>query len=403
MYDVLIIGCGASGALASIIAARRGFSVAVLEANDRGLKKLLNTGNGRCNITNLNVSSHNYNEEAVEIFDKVYGAFDNQKTLGFFREIGVETIELDDGKIYPISLQAASVVNNLLDEMKRVGVSLICKFDVQKIERKQHFTVYSKDRKISGKNLVIACGSKSGVKADSFNSMWSVLKDMGIKLREIRPSLVQLSSDYKYLKHLNGTKIKTTARLIKDGKEIKSFWGEVLFASYGLSGIPIMNLSKYYNAKDKSKYEVQLDLLESMNFEQLYDALLARRELIGYKKLQDFFVGLLPKLLIIPTIKDNGLESSVLATSLSDNDLKRIVSYLKKFKTNINGSNDFKRSQAMAGGVDLREINDNLSYKKDKNLYFCGEILDVDGMCGGFNLQWAWSSGAMVARSIDNK
>ncbi len=400
MYDVIVIGCGASGAIASIIAARRGLSVAVLEANDRGMKKLLSTGNGRCNITNQNVSSENYNEESRELFDKVYGKFNNQNTLDFFREIGVETTKLDDGKIYPLSLQAASVVNNLLDEMNRLGVSIINNFSVQKINKKEHFTVYCGDRKVSAKNLVIACGSKSGVKEKDFNSMWSILKGMGVKLKRTRPSLVQLSSDYKYLKHLSGTKIKTTARLIKDGKEVKSFWGEVLFANYGLSGIPIMNLSKYYNVNHKAKYQVGLDLIECMNFEHLYNTLTYRRESIGYKTLQNFFVGFLPKPLIIPTIKDNNFESSQLANTLSDNDLKQIVSYLKNFIIDINGSNDFKRSQAMSGGVELREVRDNLSYKKDKNLYFCGEILDVDGMCGGFNLQWAWSSGAVVANSI---
>ncbi len=400
MYDLIVVGCGASGAVASIIAARRGLSVAVLEANDRGFKKLLSTGNGRCNISNKNISADNYNEESKDLFDKVYGAFDNQKTLEFFRQIGVDTVELDDGKMYPLSLQASSVVNNLLDEMNRVGVSIICGFPVIKIEKKQHFTVYSNERKISAMNLLIASGSKSGVKEKAFNSIWSILKNMGVKLRKPRPSLVQLSSDYRYLKHLSGTKVKTTANLVKNGEVIKSFWGEVLFANYGLSGIPIMNLSKYYNSSDSANYTVRLDLIESMNFDSLYNSLKNRRDLIGYKALQDFFVGLLPKSLITPTIKDNGFDSNQLANSLKDSDLKQISAYLKKFEIKINGSNDFKRSQAMAGGVDLSEVSDDLSYKKDKNLYFCGEILNVDGMCGGFNLQWAWSSGAMVGRSI---
>ncbi len=400
MYDIIVVGCGASGAIASIFASRRGLSVAIVEANDRGFKKLLSTGNGRCNITNKNISLDCYNNTGRDLFQKAFDKFGFDETINFFSSIGVEVVELGEGKLYPLSLQASSVVNNLLDELKRNNIKIINNFPVTKIIRNKNFEVYSNDKKISSKSLIIATGGKSSAKEEYFNSIWKIISDLGIKKTKIYPSLVQLRSDYRYLKHLNGTKFKTTVKLIKENKEIKSFYGEVLFASYGVSGIPIMNLSRYFTDTDKKGYTLSLDLLESVSYEDLIDLMKKRRESISYKDLQSFFVGLIPKSLIIPMIKDNNFSTGQLARALSDKDIRKLCNYLKDFRINITDTNSFNRSQVMAGGVDINDLNDNLSAKKDKNLFFCGEIVNVDGICGGYNLQWAWSSAYIVGTNV---
>ncbi len=400
MYDVIVVGCGASGAISSIFASSRGLSVAVLEASERGMKKLLTTGNGRCNITNKNIDKSCYSGSGKAIFDNVYSSFNNEKTLEYLRSIGIETIELEDGKMYPMSLQAASVVNNLLDEMNKNGVTIISDFPVTKISVGKHFSVYSNDRKISAKSVIIASGSKSGTKENKFNSMIKVLKELNIKTTKTYPSLVQIKSDYKYLKHLNGTKIKTDAKLINNGKIVKSFYGEVLFANYGLSGIPIMNLSRFFTRTNKKDYFIELDLMYGITYDELFNMLKVRKQNLSHKTLDKFFVGVLPKSLIVPTIKDNDLIASSLCIELSDKDLTKICTYLKKFTIRATDTNGFNRSQAMAGGVSVQNLNDDLSHKKYKNLYFCGEIVDIDGMCGGYNLQWAWSSGYVVGNSV---
>ncbi len=400
MYDVLIIGCGASGAVAGILASRRGLSVAIVEAEDRGFKKLLTTGNGRCNITNRNISLDSYNEHGAKLFSKVYADFNNTDALDFFRTIGVESTELDDGKIYPMSLQAASVVNNLLDELERSGVQIINKFPVTKINRSKHFDIFSGDKKLSSRALIVACGSKAGTKENKFNGIWKALDTFKIKKEPLNPSLVQLKSDYGYLKHLNGTKFKTTAKLYKGKTMLKSFYGEVLFTDYGLSGIPIMNLSRFFTETDKKGYRVDLDLCKEVSFTDLVSLIETRKKTIGYKKLDKFFLSLVPKSMIIPLIKDNVLNMNSSGSELTSKEIKKIAGYLKSFSLDITGINPFARAQVMCGGIDVRELNDNLSYKKDKDLYFCGEIVDVDGLCGGFNLQWAWSSGAKVGENI---
>ncbi len=402
MYDVIVVGCGASGAMASICASRRGLNVAVIEAESRGFRKLLTTGNGRCNLTNRQISPEYYNENSKFIFDKVYQSFDATASLDFFREIGVENVELEDGKVYPMSLKAASVVNDLLDEMKRCGVQMINEFPLTKIKKSNVFEVYSGEKKLSAKAIILAFGSKAGIKEKPFNMGYNAIDSLKLRKVPISPSLVQLKSDYKYLKHLNGTKFKTTATLLKEDTEVKSFFGEVLFTDYGLSGIPIMNLSRFFTASDKKGYKVRLDLVENLNFNELLDLLKIRRKNIGYKTLESFFVGMIPKSLIVPLIKDNELNMNDLASKLSDKELKQIASYLKGFSINITDTNPFSRAQVMAGGIDVHELNDNLSLKKDRDLFLVGELVDVDGLCGGFNLQWAWSSGHMAGESVLN-
>ncbi len=403
MFDVVVIGGGASGIMTSILLARAGKSVAVLEANDRILKKLLVTGNGRCNITNKNILPSNYNFVGSDIFEKVYASYDLNETTKFFENIGIMMKELEDGKMYPMSLQASSVVNALLYEANRVGVTIITNFIVSAITNKSHFFITDGDKKVSSKYIVFAAGGKSSCKEKNIHNIHKILKSMNVSMTKMYPSLVQLKSDFKYLKHLNGNKIVTNAKLFKGERHIYSAKGEVLFTDYGLSGIPIMNLSRHVTTSDMKQYSVRLDLFDGYTKAELLEMLLKRVKTLYFMSTKDFFVGLVPKDFIIVIIKENGLAMDSSAGDIPEAKIARIVDYLKELRINIIGTNPFSRSQVTAGGVNTVELNNDLSLKKNKNIYFCGEIVDVDGLCGGFNLQWAWSSAGVVSSAIKGK
>lgn len=394
---IIIVGGGASGLVAAITAARMGAKVTILERKDRVGKKILATGNGRCNLTNVNMGAEYFHSDSLKIFAPVYEQFGYQATLDFFSALGIETIELDEGKIYPMSLQAASVLNVLRYEAERLGVAIACNEEVLAIESEPKVKVRTKTKNYYGDAIIMATGGKSAPDLGSNGSGFKLLESLGLKTVQPYPSLIQLESDYRYLKHLKGTKMMAAISIVVNEQVLRTEYGELLFTDYGVSGPPILQLSRH--ASKGLHYKIKgiqltIDLMPKLSVEDLDQLILKRIGQMPYKTLEVFFEGMLPKALIVPVIKDNGLSVEIKAVDITKTMRQSIVRWLKGFTLDITGTRQWNQSQATAGGVDCTMVDaTTLQCLQYRNIWLCGELLDIDGDCGGYNLQWAWSSG----------
>ena len=384
-YDVLVVGGGASGIMAAVMASRHGASVAIAEKLPRIGKKLLATGNGRCNITNRNISAARYYGDKTFVKTALM-KFGLKETLDFFECIGIPCVELEDGKMYPKSLQATTVLDKLREELKRLGVEIICGFDVSSV-KKDDGTFYIKNKsgnELMAKSLIIACGGAAAPEFGTDGSAYKLATMFSHTVSKPFPALVQLKTKY-VPKALKGIKQICTAKLLVDGKQVRSETGEVLFTAYGISGPPVFDLSRVASeALEKKKdVSVSLDLAPDTGYLKLKEAVDWRFENLSYVAKENFLNGLLNKRL--------GLEILRFAETSEE-----IAGLIKNYKLDVSGTMGFRNAQVTAGGINTSEIKDTFASKKTAGLYFTGEILNVDGDCGGFNLQWAWTSGAIA-------
>ncbi len=404
-HDLLIIGGGAAGIVAAITARELGLDVAILEGNDRIGKKILSTGNGRCNITNINTSLETYHCEQPNFYEPVLSAFDSNATQDFFMSLGLPLMCLDEGKMYPMSLQASSVIDifRLTLEEKNIPVYLNTK--IKKINLiKSCFELYANSEQIFECNkLILATGGISAPKTGSDGSGYTLAKHLGHKIITPLPALVQLKLSYTNIKALAGVKFDGSVSIYSDSKKIREENGEILFTDYGISGPPILQLSRIASKSLESKkcVTIKLDLLPNISKENLLDFFENHWATFSFRSLNDSFIGILNKKLIPILLKEGGISS--IHKPCSDLEWKEklaILKLLKEWEFQVTGTNSFSDSQVTAGGIDTKEINPNtLESKIVPNLYFAGEIIDVDADCGGFNLQWAWSSGYIAAKN----
>lgn len=400
---VIVIGGGAAGLVAAIVAAREGAKVTLLERKDRVGKKILATGNGRCNLSNQAMDGSYFHSDSLKIFDEVYRQLDRHKTLAFFNELGIETVELDEGKLYPMSLQASSVLNVLRYEADRLGVVVECKEEVTEVRLEPKVKVISKKKTYYGDAVVMATGGKSAPDLGSNGSGYKLLEDLGLKMVQPFPSLIQLTSDYRYLKHLKGTKMMANISVVINEQVLRTEYGELLFTDYGVSGPPILQLSRhaskalYHNVRG---VELKVDLMPAIDEAAMDQLLLRRIDHMPYKTLDVFFEGMLPKALIVPVIKDNGLDMNMKGADVTKPMRQSVVKWLKGLTLTITGTRQWNQSQVTAGGIDCTMVKaSSLQSHQYPNLYICGELLDMDGDCGGYNLQWAWSSGYVAGKN----
>jgi predicted Rossmann fold flavoprotein len=398
---IIIIGGGASGIMAAIVSARNGAKVTIIERKPKIGRKILATGNGRCNLTNLYANKSHFHSETENIYEEIINKFDINSTMKFFNDLGITTIEKDLGKVYPRSEQANSVVNALLYELNRLKVNVVCNSDVENIQLDKNIKVKTSDKIYYCNKLIIATGGKSCPDLGSNGSGYKLAKMLGHTVIEPFPSLVQLKTDYQYLKQLQGTKIWGTVKILDDENNIyRKEKGEVLFTDYGVSGPPILQISRYGSKnllRNKSTY-ITIDLVSE--YENIDTILINRFEKAPNKTIQESFVGFINNRLIIPIIKTANIDINKKVANITKEERISIGNTLKNLKMKVTGTNQWNQSQVTAGGVDTREIDSNtLESKICKNIYLCGEIIDIDGDCGGYNLQWAWSSGAVAGLS----
>ena len=379
-YKVIIIGAGASGVMCALQTKQK--DIAIIDKNTKPLKKVLVTGNGRCNLTNLNLTSKNYNQN----IDKFLLKFNEKNTLKFFEEIGLETFADEENRVYPISNSSKSVTDVLMQKLNNKA-DLILGQSVEDVEKTQNgFVVKTDIESFSCEKLVVSTGG---------NNVENILKNLNIKYKNFYPSLVALKS--KDVKDLNGVKVSNVLVSATNNKgETKKEKGEVLFKDGGLSGIVIFNLSSIFARNCNFKGLIKIDLLPDLSRNQLVEKLEKRKSL--NVNLDKFFVGMFQNSIANEIFKQTKINTNINSQKLNNEQISLLVNTIKNLKFEVYDC--FDNNQIHSGGVSLSSLDENLMSKQINNLYFTGEVCDVDGDCGGFNLQWAWTSGFIVGDNL---
>ncbi len=383
---IAVIGGGASGMMAAICAARKGASVTIYEKNSRLGKKILSTGNGRCNITNALAAKSNYHGTDIDFMDNIINKFWVKETTAFFEDIGLLLKIEDKGKMYPYSNQASAVLDVLRFEIERLAIPVVYEFEAEKVI---HLENGYKIKSYNGKEayadkVIIACGGKAAPDTGSNGSGYALCKMLGHSVTCLSPSLVQIKTENT--KSLKG--IKTDA-VISIG-EIKES-GELLFTDYGISGPPVFSISS--RLSENNPEYVVVDFMPEYTQQEIFGML--KKRCFGHINLENYFVGMLNKRIGMAVLKKCSIEPlSRMSDTLKDNELSVLSQTIKSFKLKIEGTMSWNNAQVTSGGVKTEGI-DSETFESiyNKGVYFCGEIIDIDGDCGGFNLQWAWSSG----------
>ena len=397
--NIAVIGGGASGMIAAITAARNGAKVKVFERMDRVGKKLLATGNGRCNFTNSNINIGRYHGRNVEFFNGAYNYFDLNKTIDFFEKLGINCRVEEGGKIYPYSGQASSVLDVLRYEMNKQNVEEICGSEVVSIIKKgESFNIFLKDGKsFKADRVIIAAGGKASPNLGSNGSGYRLCESFGHKLIKPIPSLVQLRLSSPFLKSLKGVKFDGEVKVYCNEKMLRKEFGEVLFTEYGISGPPILQLSRsaVESLENGGNPYISVDMFPQFEYEELFNIIKNKFYISPEKPLDFSFVGFINKRLINSILKQAEIDNiHKECGSLSNKEINSILKVLKEWTFKVTGYKSWSEAQVTAGGIDTKDINKNtMESLLIKGLYFAGEIMDIDGDCGGFNLQWAWSSG----------
>lgn len=391
---IAVIGGGPAGLTAAISATRtdKSIEVTVFEGNSRVGKKLLSTGNGRCNLSNTDMSAGKYTTHEPEFVAAALSGRGYGFVRSFFESMGVPLVT-EEGRVYPRSMRAAAVVDALRFECARRGIVLNAEKKITKIERtKKGFVIDGEafDR------VCLACGGKAAPAMGSDGSGFDLAEAFGHKVYTPYPSLVQLRTESGE-KSLKGIRAWARARAVVRGETLREETGEVQFGDYGLSGIPIMQLSALF----EGDMEVFLDLLPEMDFAEAMDKLLEMAENIGELSLLDFMNGYIQKNLTRRICRQCGLDPEAVVSQMTVREMKRFLTAAKALRFRVVGTNSWPNAQTTRGGVDLSQIRpETMESRLVKGLYFAGEIMDVCGDCGGYNLHWAWVSGARAGESM---
>lgn len=392
--DIIVIGGGASGMVAAICAARQGAAVTILERMPRIGKKLLATGNGRCNYTNRNMNVkcfHSQEHHQIANIIKQFGVSDTEK---FFMELGILPKE-KDGYVYPNSMQAASVLDGLRFELERLGVHVVTDLSVDRIVPKgKGYQVYSKNEIYHCRKVILAAGGCASEKLGSDGSGYALAEKMGYRIVPVVPALTGLKAKEKVYKSLAGIRAEGRVTLYIDHRMIDSHIGEIQLADYGISGIPVFQLSgrAAYGLLNHRNVVCELDFFPEWNEKELIQFLIERKKRFRNSDVSVFETGLLNRKLIHEAIRMSGKTDG-----LGYPDMVQLAKNLKHFPATIYESRGYEFAQVCAGGISLKDVNPyHLESKHHPGLYFAGEILDVDGICGGYNLQWAWATGYLA-------
>lgn len=404
-----IVGGGAAGLCAAVCAGRSGAfgRVLLLERGPRVGRKLLATGNGRCNLTNRFFSAENYrcrDGQAPDFVKTAFQAFGLSETLEFFESLGIVLTEEDGGKIYPRSFQAASVLDALRFEAERLGVEILCGQEVTGIRpTAEGFLLFTENGRHRASRVLLAAGGAASPKLGGTDSGCRLLESLGHGVTQLIPSIVQLKTETETIRALTG--IKANGRtILTDGKDSFAEEGEILFTEYGVSGPPVMQLSCQAGrmlARGR-RPALFLDLAAEYGEKELLQLLEQRAAARTWVLLENFLVGMFHKRVGQAAMKAAGITPlSREAGSLSGGELRMLAAQLKSWKLPVTGTMGLANAQVTAGGAELSEFDsETMESRLVPGLFACGEVLDIDGDCGGFNLQWAWSSAMLAARSM---
>lgn len=390
---IVVVGGGASGFMAAITAARAGAKVTILEQNNKLGKKILSTGNGRCNMTNLDQRADCYRSSFPGFAQNVLRIFSIENTMAFFKELGIFP-KSRDGYIYPRSNQAASVVEALELEARRLKIKCKTQEEVVRIEKTEAgFSVLTKTWHYMCDSVILACGSKASVIEGSNGNGYQLAKNLGHKMVEPLPALVALKGKGNWFSKWAGVRCDAEVTLLIDDQRCLSDAGEVQLTDYGISGIPVFQISRFASRAlfEKKRVSVKIDFLPDMTKQEIIQELNRLAEHNANKKIGQLLIGLIPSKLI-----------DVLTGECKT--IEQLAENIKNFSIQIKEPMDFAHAQVCTGGVACEEIcSDTMESRLVPGIYFCGELIDVDGACGGYNLQWAWSSGYLAGISASKE
>lgn len=388
MKKVVIIGGGASGMMAAIQAARTGAAVTLLEHNEKPGKKILATGNGRCNLTNLVQEPSRYRSSQPDFPWKIITQYPLEDTLAFFSELGIYTKDRN-GWVYPYSDQAAGVAQVLELEARHQKVKIKTTEEVTDILREdEQYLVKTATWQYPCDSVIISCGSSASNVEGSSTTGYELAEKLGHTVVKPLPSLCGIRGKDNYYAKWAGSRMDGRITLEIDGETVGEEQGEILFTEYGISGIGVFQLSRYaVRGTDEGKIATyHLDLMPQLTKEELVKLLLDRQQAGSYKNPQELLIGLLPRKMIDVLVKKTY-------------EPEKIAERLKDWQVPVKGAYALQQAQICSGGVDPRELTEQLESRLHPGIYFTGEVIDVDGPCGGYNLQWAWSSGAVAGRA----
>jgi predicted Rossmann fold flavoprotein len=396
---MIIIGAGAAGLCAAITSARAGRSVILLEQNNKIGKKILVSGNGKCNIDNKYINLSRFHSQNPSFVKEVLQGYDFSVVKAFFTSIGLELVEGKEGKMFPMSLQASSVVDLLEYTAKKVGVQIVCDCVVTGIHKKSDtFAVDTSQGTKSCTQLILSSGSPAAPQLGGSNSGYAFATKMGHTLIPRHPSLVQLCSEETWVKGCAGVKIAGLAKLYANGEYITEKKGDLLFTNYGISGLAILDLSREVSTRlaNFDYCELSLDLMPNMSKEKLTNLLLARVSNESEKPLALWLQGIINKKLIAIILEQSKCKVRT-ENTLNRKEINKLVHAIKNLKLSIDDTKGFAGAEVATGGIDTTEVNPKtMESKLIPNLFFTGEILDVDGDRGGFNFHFAWVSGLRI-------
>ena len=390
----IVVGGGASGMLCALRLARAGVGVLLLERNDRLGKKLSATGNGQGNITNQNMGAEHYFTSSKQTAEHVLAAFGKDELLAFLRACGGLFVTDEEGRVYPASRQAASVTDLLRAELSRCGAEVRLQ---EKVTGASYaggcFRVHTEQGSYESDYLVLACGGKAAKHFGTDGGGYALAEAFGHTVTKLRPSLVQLKTEQTFIRGLKGVRADCALRLLRGGKEVARMRGDVLFADYGVSGDAVFRISAFAREGD----ELCIDFLPMFEGKELSAALSAKSALYPQLPPADLLRGMVNSSIgkCVAKYYANGKKAGDIGCNFG-----KLAHCVKNFRLPVTGTLGFDYAQVTKGGVPMGELTQELESKKVRGLYIVGELTDTDGECGGYNLQWAFSSGAAAASSI---
>ncbi len=397
-----IIGGGASGLMCACVASKKNIDkkIVVIERDNRVGKKIMVSGNSRCNLTNLDTCINHYHTSFENGLEFLLDKFTPSIVLSKFESIGLKTYIDSENRVYPLSRQSSAVLSVLRNELKRRNVEEICDTEVLSISKcKDGYKLCCNDKTIIAQKVVIATGGKNNYAQKVVSDTFAVAKTLGHNLTPLSPSLSPVKVDSKIIKSLKGIRAQGSVTATINGKEVKTESGEIQFGTDCLSGICVFNLSRILNREKNG--EIIVKLLNDYSLEEIKAMLANRVELTKNENVQEIFTGLFHKNIGIALLKESKIDTNKSTDKLSKEELNRLAQTINAWHFRTLPSGDFSSAQVTSGGVRGNEIDSKtFESKLAKNVYLCGEAIDVDGDCGGFNLHFAFASGMLVGEQL---
>lgn len=401
---ILILGGGASGMMAALTAAEQGHHVVLAERQARVGRKLLATGNGRCNLTNLHAAPEHYHGEDPAFCRPALAAFGPEAALDFFAGLGLLTTAEPSGRVYPFSDQANSVLDVLRFALEQRGVELHTGCEGKKIWKKRDgWLLKTTGGDFTGDRLIVAAGGAAGGKLGGTDLGYRLLEDLGYHRTALYPVLVQLVTEGTVTRSLKGIRAQASVAVRRGRETLAESLGEIQFTETGVSGPAVFEISRAA-ATGGDGLTIVLNLLPQLTEDNVLDMLRARREAFPERPAEELLTGVLHNRLGKTLVRAAGIGGDAPLSSLDDDALARLAVCISRFTLELRGTQGMDNAQVTAGGISTAEFDPNtLESRLHPGLYACGEVLDVDGDCGGYNLQWAWASGRLTGLSASKE